>query len=337
MKTNIIHFLFDQLWATTRDLLPDGLILRSTFTDQEIKTKKFEDLFPEVALSTVGLISSKLAQSGIIIPLYHLSDHPIERAFEIMLFTFDLSSIPENYVSTHITKEEPVSEEIKFKPLKWSELEETQGSGDDFIDQIKSLEDNYPDSFVFGQLEPWRKALEKVQGGNPITQADEELAQSLFEEFIKNDKENIKNTFEGAFYCVMNDYRAALVKKLLNNSSDKVKVGINKDITLYVDIKPIDFGSDYTEEEAAESLNIYDGHWITKSNDLVLYAVTEDFESRSAVECTIKLKGDFFVFPNNSENIKRVDTQEMIRVVPMHRLSQGDVDDLLRSIANFQD
>lgn len=335
MKTNIKHYLFNQLWNTTRDILPYEVEIRSEFLEQEIDDKKFEELFPEVSLSTVAMISTKLAESGIIISLKNLSDYKLTEAFEksLMIFTIDLSQIADNF-RTHLISPKAVSKEpedsIEIKPIKWSSLLEISES-ENFNNKIKALEDTHPDSIVYGMFNPWENVIvELIHKGFSLTSEQKQQIKENYLDFFETS--DLTLSVQEVIQEKLDEFKTLATRHVLNQSAGSLKVGPNEGITLKLNLEPIRLSEDFTLEESAELLGVCHDHWLCETNDLVLLAESKDTPKENHENyCSVEMKGDFFIFPNCQDH-PEVDTTAQFYVIPMHRLDESESNGLLDHI-----
>lgn len=335
MKTNIKHYLFNQLWNTTRDILPFEVVIRSEFLEQEIDTKKFEQLFPEVSLSTVAMISTKLAESGIIISLNNLCDLKLTEAFEksLMVFTIDLSQIADNF-RTHLISPKSASqdsgENFEIKPIKWSTLFEVSES-EKFNNKIKELEDAYPDSIVYGSFNPWENVIvELTHKGFSLTPDQKEQIKEKYLDFFETS--DLLISVQEVIQEKLDEFKSLATRHILNQSAGSLKVGPNEGITLKLNLEPIRLGEDFALEDAAELLGVCHDHWLCETNDLVLLAESKEIPKDNHENyCQAEMKGDFFIFPNCQDK-PEVDTTTQFYVIPMHRLDESESNALLDHI-----
>lgn len=335
MKTNIKHYLFNQLWNTTRDILPHEVEIRSEFLEQEIDNKRFEQLFPEVSLSTVAMISNKLAESGIIISLKNLSDYKLAEAFEksLMIFTIDLSQIADDF-RTHLISTKSVSqnseENFEIKPIKWSSLLEISES-ENFNNKIRALEDTYPDSIVYGIFNPWENVIVGLtHKGFSLTPEQKQQIKEKYLDFFETTDLSI--TVQEVIQERLDEFKSLATRHVLNQSAGSLKVGPNEGITLKLNLEPIRLSEDFTLEESAELLGVCHDHWLCETNDLVLLAEPKDILKENHENyCSVEMKGDFFIFPNHQDR-PEVDTTTQFYVIPMHRLDESESNFLLDHI-----
>ena len=335
MRTNIKHYLFNQLWNTTRDILPYEVEIKSEFLEQEIDSKKFEQLFPEVSLSTVAVISTKLAESGIIISLQNLCDFKLTEAFEksLMVFTTDLSQIADNF-RTHLISSKSVhenlDENLEIKPIKWSDLLEISES-QAFDNKIKEIEDGYPDSIVYGMFNPWENVIIELRHkGFTLTLEQKEQIKEKYLDFIETSDLSI--TVHEVIQEKLDDFKTLATRHILNQSSGSLKVGPNEGVTLKLNLEPIKLGEDFTLDESGELLGVSHDHWLCETNDMVLLAESKDIPKENHENyCQAEMKGDFFIFPNCQDN-PEVDTTTQFYVIPMHRMDESESNSLLNHI-----
>lgn len=335
MKTNIKHYLFNRLWNTTRDILPYEIEIRSEFLEQEIDDKKFEELFPNIALSTVAIISNKLAESGIIISLQNLCNLKITEAFEksLIVFTIDLSHV-DNDFRTHLISPKSVlkdsEENIEIKPIKWSSLLEISES-ENFNNKIKELEDTYPDSIVYGMFNPWESVIvELVHKGFSLTSDQKQQIQEKYLDFIETS--DISMNVQEVIQERLDEFKTLATRHILNQSSGLLKLGPNEGVTLKLNLEPIRLSEDFALEESAELLGVSHDHWLCETNDLVLLAESKDIPKENHENyCQAEMTGDFFIFPNCQDN-PEVDTTTQFYVIPMHRIDESESNSLLNHI-----
>jgi hypothetical protein len=343
MKTNIKHYIFSQLWEATRDILPVDIDICGEFSEEQIDTKKFEELFPDVALSTVALISTNLAEQGLIISLQNLCDFKLTEAFErsLIVFTADLSLIDDNFRSKYIVNSTeinktkiqfPESENFELKPIKWSELL-NKPSSENFYQKIEALQQEYPEAIIYGLYDPWQDIAKEIKHkGLSFDSAQEEKIKDHYSKSI--DTSDLLLTIQECIDEKLDELKNLTLRLALSQASGSIKIGPNEKISIKVNLDPIRLNEDFSIEESAELLNVGSGHWICDTDDMVLVAESKDIPGDAHDHyCNTEIKGDFFVFPNCSES-PAVDTNAPFYVIPMHRLGQGDVDDLLRHITN---
>ena len=335
MKTNIKHYLFNQLWNTTRDILPYEVEIKSEFLEQEIDNNKFEELFPDVSLSTVALISNKLAESGIIISLQNLCDFKLTEAFEksLMIFTIDLSQIVDSF-RTHLISPKSVpkvsDENFEIKPIKWSNLLEISES-ESFNNKVKEIEDGYPDSVIYGMFNPWENVIVELRHkGFTLTPEQKEQIKERYLDFIETSDLSI--TVQEVIQEKLDDFKTLATRHILNQSAGLLKLGPNEGVTLKLNLEPIRLAEDFTIEESAGLLGVCHDHWICETNDLVLLAESKDIPKENHENyCQVEMKGDFFIFPNCQDN-PEVDTTTQFYVIPMHRIDESESNSLLNHI-----
>ena len=335
MKTHIKHYLFEKLWNATRDILPYEVEIKSEFYEQEIDTQKFEQLFPSVALSTVALISTKLAETGIIISLQNLCDFKLTEAFEksLIVFTIDLTQVDVNF-RTHLISEsvekEPDDEPLEIKPIKWSNLLEVSDS-EDFNQKIESIEKEYPNSIVYGLFNPWENVItELTLKGFSLTSDQKEQIEQSYLDFIETS--DLLISLNEVTQEKMDQFKTLAMRHVIGSGPGSLKIGPNKNIKLKVRLEPICFDEDYSVEEAAEVLNVSSDSWICDTRDMVLIAESIDIPPDChEPECNVEINGDFFIF-SNCQDKPLVDTTSQFYVIPMHRLADEDADSILRNI-----
>ena len=335
MKTNIKHYLFNQLWNVTRDILPYEVVIKSEFLEEEIDSKKFDQLFPEVSLSTVAIISTKLAESGIIISLQNLCDFKLTEAFEksLIVFTIDLSQVADNF-RTHLISSKPspevLDENFEIKPIKWADLLDVSES-QAFDDKIKEIEDDYLDSIVYGMFNPWENVIiELGYKGFTLTPEQKKQIKEKYLNFIETSDLSI--TINEVIQEKLNEFKTLATRHILNQSAGLLKLGPNEGVTLKLNLEPIRLAEDFTIEESAGLLGVCHDHWICETNDLVLLAESKDIPKGGHENyCEVEMKGDFFIFPNCQDNPK-VDTTTQFYVIPMHRIDESESNSMLNHI-----
>jgi hypothetical protein len=346
MKENIEHFLFENVWNVVREIVPEEVPIKSIFSIQEIRAQKFEDLFPEVVLSTVAIISNKLAEQGLILPLNNLCNMPLGEVLQksVYLSTYDLSTVPDNFISAHLVKGvvpmieelDETIDEVAFKPLKWPEASVVSDS-ESFYQKVEKLKQEHPDSFIFAQYQPWKKMIDKSTN-IPKNDLVYNNAQRIFKDFMKNVGSAFEADFDQIFSANMNEYKAQFMQEAFKKSPGELGVGINKGVTIYANLEPFDFGNDYSVEDVEEVLNINmlcaNTSWIADTTDLVMQAVaTKEPDQYYGIGYNAKLNGDFFIFPN-SEDIMSLNLNEPFHIIALNRLDESDLSSLLASVLN---
>lgn len=346
MKENIEHFLFENVWNVVREIVPEEIPIKSIFSVQEIRAQKFEDLFPEVVLSTVAIISNKLAEQGLILPLNNLCDMPLGEALQksVYLSTYDLSTVPAGFISAHLVKgvapkieeSDEVTDEVTFKPLKWPEISVVSDS-DSFYQKVEKLKQEYPDSFIFAQYQPWKKMIDKSTN-IPKNDVVYNNAQRIFKQFIQGSSSVFQADFDEIFSSNMNEYKAQFMQEAFKKNTGELGVGINRGVTIHANLEPVNFESDYSVEEVESILNINmlvtNTSWIADTSDLVMQAVASRTPDQYyGIGYNAKLNGDFFIFPN-SEDVMSLDLDEPFYIIPVNRLDESDLNNLLAAILN---
>ena len=265
---------------------------------------------------------------------------PLGEALEksVYLSSYDLSTVPDDFVSAHLVggvfpvAEEIKSDEVAFKPLKWSEANIVSKS-DLFYQKLEQLKKEYPDSFIFGQYQPWKKAIDN-SGAFPKNDFVYGNASKIFMDYLQESGSSFEADFQELLGANLNDYKAQLLQNTLERNDGDLGVGVNRGITVWANLQPVDFSNDYSLEEVESVLNINlmnsNVSWISDTHDLVLQAVAK--QSNNSFY-NAKLKGDFFVFPN-SDDLLCLDGSESFFIIPLNKLDETDTNGLLASILN---
>jgi hypothetical protein len=259
MKINVRDWLIDNIIEC---VIYTGVYDKCTISTQSIKTKKFTDIFYLLSAEQTASVVDELCERGFCISLGKLSSETIEECLtHIVFYSQDLSvnAIPHYYVSSNITDSgvdtlsSPRSKPVNAEKVSGVQPPVDDCSMGDFEENIKRLQNKYPDSIVVGVYKPYLECEKSLKEENPDFDFDnfrseiESLRQKHFsvedaEEFIhdwiKECEELYLDEVEEDIISVHDEDKNPSEQDLYGVEDDEgnYSVGIYENLNVYIDL-----------------------------------------------------------------------------------------------------